>query len=129
MLTFLNDNRPRRRYLFFRFVISYLNAKRKRLEFATNKIETRRFWPSGGEYIHKSTLNTLARCVSGHELPDHVVAENTFETSLNPSRDEAAGMIAASDFVQSTSKGKGKAVDSHDPREALFEGLNEMCLQ
>ncbi|CAG8918826.1 unnamed protein product [Penicillium salamii] len=60
-LTFLSNTRPRRRYLYFRFIISFLNAKQQ--SFTTSaSIQTKRFWPSGGEYLNRSTLKTLAMC-------------------------------------------------------------------
>ena len=49
VLKFLNDNK-------------YLQAKKLQLADVTEKVEAKRFWPSEGAYLHKSTLKTLARC-------------------------------------------------------------------
>ncbi|KAJ5793509.1 hypothetical protein N7457_000108 [Penicillium paradoxum] len=115
-LSFLSENRPRRRYLYFRFLISYLNAKRMKLSDITEKVEARRFWPSGGEYLNKSTLKTLARCVSGCELPDEFVTNKTFEDSANESRNLQAGMILGADIRDT----------NPDDRDALIESMKRL---
>ncbi|KAJ5172130.1 hypothetical protein N7492_004723 [Penicillium capsulatum] len=124
VLQFLNDNRPCRRYLYFRFIISYLQAKKLQLTDVTEKVEAKRFWPSEGAYLHKSTLKILARCVSGCELPDDLT-ENTFEDSIDPARDNQAGMIMAADLQDDQPATVGPD-QSPDPREALIESLKEL---
>ncbi|CAI7615909.1 unnamed protein product [Penicillium crustosum] len=116
ILSFLSENRPRRRYVYFRFLISYLHAKRTNLGDTTEKVEARRFWPSGGEYLNKSTLKTLARCVSGRELPDEFVTNNTFEDSTNESRNLQAGMILGADIRDT----------NPDDRDALIENMKRL---
>lgn len=61
-------------------------------------MEERISWPSERAYSHKSTLKTLAHCVSGRDLPDDLIEGNTLETSINPARDSQAGMIMAADL-------------------------------
>lgn len=124
VLTFLNDNRPRRRYLYFRFIISYLQAKKLQLADVTEKVEAKRFWPSEGAYLHKSTLKTLARCVSGSELPGDL-AENTFEDSINPARDGQAGMIIAADLQHDQLATVGPD-QSPDVQEALIQSIKQL---
>lgn len=116
ILKFLTENRPRRRYLYFRFLISYLRAKRRKLGDTAEKVEARRFWPSGGEYLNKSTLKTLARCVSGCELPDEFVTNKTFEGSANESRNLQAGMILGADIRDT----------NPDDRDALIESMKHL---
>lgn len=95
-LTFINENRPRRRYLYFRFLISYLNAKRLNKGNITVPIETRKFWPSGGEYLHKSTLQALARSVSGSSIPEEITETHTFgDTELQHEDLDASNTLAA----------------------------------
>lgn len=98
ILSFLSENRPRPRYLYFRFLISHLHAKRLNLGDTTEKVEAQGFWPAGGQYLNKSTLKTVARCVSGCELPDEFVTNKTFEGSANESRNLQAGMILGADI-------------------------------
>ncbi|KAJ5237900.1 hypothetical protein N7489_007991 [Penicillium chrysogenum] len=98
-LKFLSDNRPRRRYLYMRFLISYLWAKRRNLPDIATKVEAKRFWPSEGAYLQRSTLQTLARCISGCEIPHHLISKQTFQNSSTPARDVQAGMILAADIA------------------------------
>lgn len=58
-------------------------------------METRKFWPSGGAYLHSSTLKVLARCVSGCELPVDMTSTQTFEATSYQSRDVDAGTTLA----------------------------------
>ncbi|OJJ48483.1 hypothetical protein ASPZODRAFT_140775 [Penicilliopsis zonata CBS 506.65] len=51
-LIFRTDNRPARRFLYFRM----------RLDDKVNKND---FWLTIGRYLHRSTLVSLARCISG----------------------------------------------------------------
>lgn len=67
----------------------------------TRKAEAKRFWPSEGAYLHKSTLKNLARGVSGCDLPNDLIEDNTFEISINPARDSQAGMVRVVDLHDS----------------------------
>ncbi|KAJ5980278.1 hypothetical protein N7481_007576 [Penicillium waksmanii] len=111
-LRFLNDNRPRRRYLYFRFLISYLNAKRLGKTSAVRNIEQRRFWPSDGAYLHRSTLVALARCISGSEIPPSLLHNMTFEGSSSALRDEEIGMMAGAAIREETNRNLREAVVS-----------------
>lgn len=62
-------------------------------------METTRLWPPGGDYLHKLTLQILARCVTGCDLPHILVDSHTFEDSCDPSRDVEAGMILGADVL------------------------------
>ena len=79
-------------------------------------MEARRFWPSGGEYLNKSTLKTLARCVSGSELPDEFVTNKTFEGSSNECHNLRAGMILGADIRDT----------DPDDRDALIESMKRL---
>ncbi|OQE92517.1 hypothetical protein PENNAL_c0007G01442 [Penicillium nalgiovense] len=97
-LKFVSDHRPRRRYLYFRFIIAYLNAKsRGASDDVVKKIEATHFWPSAGEYLNRSTLVTLARCVSGSELPKSLVQDKTFDSGDTSTRDADAGTVLGAD--------------------------------
>ncbi|KAJ5627100.1 hypothetical protein N7528_004527, partial [Penicillium herquei] len=109
VLTFLNDNRPRRRYLYFRFIVSYLWLQRQKQQDSDKQeaetdnrgihLEAKKFWPSGGEYLHRSTLCTLASGVLGCELPSELVDNQTFVESKDSTNDERAGIILAADII------------------------------
>ncbi|CAG7948691.1 unnamed protein product [Penicillium salamii] len=116
-LTFLNEKRPRRRYLYFRFLVSYLCALRqakraldgkdeaakaqaKKFEDITAKCDARKFWPSGGSWLDKSTIVTMARSVSGVELPGQFIRHKTFD-SPNESDGIKTGMVLAANLTES----------------------------
>ncbi|KAJ5475290.1 hypothetical protein N7539_008356 [Penicillium diatomitis] len=99
-LTFLNNNRPRRRYLYFRFIMSYLNAKRQNVVNLSVPLETKQFWPSPGGYLHESTLKIMARSVSGCELPPPLISGQTFKESDDPSQDDDAGNTLAAAIIE-----------------------------
>lgn len=81
-----------------RFIISYLNAKRNDVHGDFEKrIEKARFWPSQGEYLHRSTLRTLARCVSGSDIPKDILDSGTFEGSVDAVMDDRAAMACGAD--------------------------------
>lgn len=48
------------------------------------------FWASPGKYLKRSTLISLARNISGLELPPSVYEDMTFETSAEGSTNEGA---------------------------------------
>ncbi|KAJ5775789.1 uncharacterized protein N7511_000800 [Penicillium nucicola] len=97
-LTFASDNRPRRRYLYFCFIIAYMNAKsRGTSDAVAKKVEATRFWSSAGSYLTRSTLVISARCVSGSELPKSLVQDKTFESGDSSTRDTDAGTVLGAD--------------------------------
>ncbi|KAJ5691499.1 hypothetical protein N7488_012234 [Penicillium malachiteum] len=96
MVSTASTNRPRRRYLYFRYIISYLNDKRFNTVTVTQKMESRRFWPSGGEYLQRSTMVTLARCISGCEIPEDLIQGKAFDGDPKPAGDEEEHAMSAS---------------------------------
>lgn len=74
--------------------------------------------------MHKSSLKTLARCVSGCELPDDLT-ENTFETSIDPARDSQARMVMAAD-LQDGQPAIKDSDQSPDVRGALIESMKRL---
>ncbi|CAG8379831.1 unnamed protein product [Penicillium salamii] len=97
-LQFTSVNRPRRRNLYMTLLISYLWAKRHLVAGLDQKVESKRFWPSAGTYLERSTLQTLARCISGCQIPENLTAEHTFEHPTNPERN-VPGMAMAADLL------------------------------
>lgn len=102
-MKFLGDGGPAKRFLYFRFIITYIHCKKEGNVGFTGKVEgTRLFWPTPGEYLCKSMLKTLSRSISGHKLPDNLVQERTFnDFESTPGSDEAtSGIIVAEDIYQ-----------------------------
>ncbi|KAJ5936761.1 hypothetical protein N7466_003211 [Penicillium verhagenii] len=71
------------------------------------KALSQRLWPSGAEYLHKYTLQTLARCVSGFELPDEFVVDKTFKDPVNESCCIYTGMILGADIRDTATDTRG----------------------
>ena len=79
-LAFRTLRRPAKRFLYFRFIITYINAKRLGNTQFTEAVEGKeRFCESPGPYLRKSTLISLARNISGIELPSTLIEDQTFE--------------------------------------------------
>ncbi|KAL4779098.1 hypothetical protein BJX76DRAFT_365523 [Aspergillus varians] len=120
-LKFLGDNRPARRYLFFRYIISCLYAKAKGKTTVSEKVKRKDFWPTMGRYLHKSTLVTLARCVSGAELPPSLVEGNTFESEeeRDKVKGKDIGMLLGADLREAlvSIMGKGDEEAATDEEE------------
>lgn len=102
-LEFLSANRPAKRFLYFRFIITYLNAKKQGNRFFTENVDTKqRFWASPGPYLRRSTLTSLARNISGCQLPPPLL-DNTFETDEVPAHEgEDISLILSSDMRKAT---------------------------
>ncbi|KAJ5951595.1 uncharacterized protein N7479_010008 [Penicillium vulpinum] len=101
-LKFRNQNRPAKRYLYFRFIITYIFCKKQSNDLFTKKVEAaaRDFWPTPGPYLRKSMLRTLARSISGHELPPSLVDGKTFDDSqyVYEEHKTESAMVAAQDI-------------------------------
>ena len=82
--------RPARRYLYFRYIMTYLICQQQGLPMEwTRKANTTKaaMWATPGPYLRKSMLVSLARKVSHHYLPDVLVETTTFTNQPDsPSR-------------------------------------------
>ena len=79
-LEFLNDNRPARRFLYFKYVMACMRAK----ELGNGKWiachpSQGTMWCTPGLYLRRSMLTSLARQVSDHFLPEALYMDNTFD--------------------------------------------------
>ncbi|KAK2812582.1 hypothetical protein FQN50_001226 [Emmonsiellopsis sp. PD_5] len=84
-LVFLSDNRPARRFLYFRFVVTYLHAKKNGNTAWAERIDSKNvLWASPGPYLEKSTLLSLGRNISGFELPPPLYEDMTFDSAEPP---------------------------------------------
>lgn len=103
-LEFLNASRPAKRFLYFRFIITYLNAKRQGNSFFTNIADSKQgFWASPGPYLRRSTLTSLARNISGCELPPLLLDGNTFEADDAPAHEaEDMSLVVSSEMRKAT---------------------------
>lgn len=96
-LQFRNDERPARRYLYFRYAITYLFWNKKGLlEWTAKTSDDRgRTRVPSGPYLRQSMLLVLARHISHNFLPDPVIGDNTFEeVPESPSRPIEGSLMA-----------------------------------
>jgi hypothetical protein len=83
-LRFRNGNRPAKRYLYFRYLITYLTQKWKGNLSWVGEVETRNHvWASPRPYLRRSTLQTLAQQAFGEDLPEHL-----FDATLSDEDDQ-----------------------------------------
>lgn len=80
-MEFRNDERPAKRYLYFRYAITYLFWKKKGLLEWTSKTsdDHGRIWVTPGPYLRKSMLQVLAKQITHQHSPDPMIGDNTFE--------------------------------------------------
>ena len=114
-LTFKGLNQPARRFLYFRFIITYLHAKASGNVSFTNSVEIRKiFWASGGEYLHRSTLRSLARNISGLELPEPLSMNSFDDTSVSELEADSVGTALAADLRQAATASMKNGDDEDD---------------
>lgn len=95
--------RPGRRYLYFRFVITYLHAKSAGNKEFTDSVDFKRsFWVSGGQWLNGSTLMSLARNISGVELPDTIKENSFFDADIAQEEAELSSEISAGKIKQAS---------------------------
>ncbi|OAL64540.1 hypothetical protein A7C99_3974 [Trichophyton rubrum] len=126
-LTFLGNNRPTRRYLYFRYVMTYLMLKNQgRLDWV-QEVETRKcMWATPGKYLRRSMLINLARRVSDHYLPEVFYKSTTFDgdnstTNVDETEDTLAINLANSML---TSK-EGDDAEDEEEEDEEKEDLEE----
>ncbi|ELR02835.1 hypothetical protein VC83_08296 [Pseudogymnoascus destructans] len=85
-LTFLTPNRPARRYLYLRYIITLLYQKREGnmdwVDQVLNRTDARGYmWATPGAYLRKTMLVMLARKVSDHFYPEAFYGQSTFDNA------------------------------------------------
>ncbi|PGH05000.1 hypothetical protein AJ80_08427 [Polytolypa hystricis UAMH7299] len=80
-LNFFSNTRPGRRFLYFRFILAYLLAKRHRHVEFVHKVDRGEIsWEIPGRYLNKSLLRAVGQNVSGTPLPPSIYEDYTFES-------------------------------------------------
>ena len=80
-LTFLNDNRPARRFLYMRYILAWLHAEDNEWAGFKEKLPPGQVWASPNKpdgYLRKSILLELGRR-AGDRLPQDLMSAGTFE--------------------------------------------------
>lgn len=114
-LKFPSSFRPARQYLYLRFIITYLHAKSAGNKEFTDSVEFKRsFWASGGQWLNGSTLMSLARNISGVELPETIKENPFFDAEIPQEEAELSIEISAGKIRQT-------AVESLKVQEVVHE--------
>ena len=82
-LTFLNDNRPARRFLYMRYTLAWLHAENKKWVGFKEKVPPGEVWASPNKpdgYLRKSILLELGK-MTGDKLPRDLMEAGAFENS------------------------------------------------
>jgi hypothetical protein len=78
-LTFLTPNRPARRYLYLRYVITYLHYQKLGDTARIEAVDAKGFlWATPGPYLRRTMLLSLARKISDRFLPEAFYETTTF---------------------------------------------------
>ncbi len=98
MLSFRNKNRPARRYLYLRFIMTFLHCKSegKSTEWVEQSDVGKTAWHTPEKSLRQSFLLRLARQVSHDPLPEELYRESTFTESAtkDAKRDEEEEVMA-----------------------------------
>ncbi|GBF64393.1 hypothetical protein TMEN_7091 [Trichophyton mentagrophytes] len=130
-LKFLNDNRPAKRYLYFRFLMTYLMIKRHGQVNWIREVEAAKHpWSIPGEYLERTMLPKLARNVADTILPKRFYNGMTFKADfrillpLGESREDleiclADSILMAPDYHDSeaVSCGSDNGINGHDDHD------------
>ena len=80
-LTFQNDQRPARRYLYFRYCMAIWHAQKRNWKIET-KVPRGNIWASPNKpdgYLRSSVLRSLARKIGEKELEEELFKAGTFQ--------------------------------------------------
>jgi len=92
-LVFRNSNRPAARYLYFRYVMTYLWHKKKGNSAWAAEIDAKgTMWATPGSYLRGSLLKMLARKVSDRFLPETIYGHQSFEDGETQMKEDDASM-------------------------------------
>ncbi|KAF3385932.1 hypothetical protein DPV78_012543 [Talaromyces pinophilus] len=129
-LEFRGENRPARRYLYFRFILTVLHAIRTgNKEFVSQLQQKERFWASPGKYLQRGTLVSLARNISGLDLPESIYQDTTFPETVGSQDPEETAMVLTLQLKDAILESARKAEEREQPdyeSESEEESEDEM---
>ena len=116
-LTFCNENRPARRFLYMRYTLAWLHAEDKGWEGFKEKVPPGRVWASPTKpdgYLRTSILRELGRR-TGDTLPEDLMTAGGFDDPATSSvvYDEVAG-IRVTETVQRHLEGERDPMEGED---------------
>ena len=121
-LTFLNDNRPARRFLYMRYTLAWLHAEANKWVGFKEKVPRGEVWASPkkpGGYLRKSILQDLGK-MAGDRLPQDLINAGGFEDSeTNNAVCDAVAGIRVTEVVRRHLDGE------RDPKQGENSGESE----
>lgn len=124
-LTFLNENRPARRFLYLRYTLAWLEAVDKAWPDFKEKVPPAEVWASPNKpdgYLRKSILLDLAK-KTGDKIPQDLIAAGVFEDpdTSSPVHDEVAGIKLAGHVQDYLDGLRDSKLDEEDTSESEEE--------
>ena len=117
-LRFRNENRPARRYLYFRYVMAYFHARKSQYPDYTEKLPPGRMWASPGKeggYLRESVLRAMAERIGDVTLPQELITAGTFVDTEPESGREIDDRIATIELsARIKSKEQGTVLDEEE---------------
>ena len=122
-LQFLGKHRPAKRYLYFRFVMTYLNCQKEgsKMDWVEDVEAKGMMWPSPGPYLRQSMLIPLARKISDIYLPEAFYGNTTFETAegstSQPPDEEKTQVLSLTARIRATQRAVSEKVSDETDSE------------
>ena len=134
-LTFLNDNRPARRFLYMRYILAWLHAEDKKWVGFKEKVPPGEVWASPNKpdgYLRKSILLDLGK-TTGDGLPRDLISAGAFEDpdTDNAVYDTVAGIRVTEavrrhlDGERDPKKGEDSEEEDEEEEDEKGEGLED----
>ena len=131
-LRFRNENRPARRYLYFRYIMTYIHGIKYQYPNFKEKLPSGTIWASPRKpdgYLRKSVLRALVERVGDVSLPQELIAAGTFlDTESSSGRDieDKKAVIELSARIKDKENGLLRdEVDDEDSDEGDDEDSDE----
>ncbi len=102
-LEFRNINRPARRYLYFRYLMTYMHAEKEGYEGFKEKLPPGTIWASfhkSSGYLRSSVLRSLGRKVGNDDLPQDLVDAGSFQDTIPGSENAWNDILSPIDLAQ-----------------------------
>lgn len=116
-LQFLNNNRPARRYLYFRYAMAHLHAQRENFPNFKKKLPSGTIWASPGKedgYPRESVLQSLSKRIGDEPLPLELMTAGTFADTRPETGKEVTDRIATIELSHRMAKRLRGVAESGD---------------
>ncbi|KAL9598482.1 MAG: hypothetical protein Q9219_004455 [cf. Caloplaca sp. 3 TL-2023] len=117
-LQFQNDNRPARRYLYFRYIMAYMKATKSGYPDREKKLPSGKIWASPDKpdgYLRRSALQILAKRIGDQPLSSDLIEAGTFDDTDPASGRQVDDMTSAIELsYRMKANAAGKLKDDED---------------